>query len=131
MCERTGLDADQVVHLWRTLGYPVPRPDEVAFTDADVEILTEIGHLLAGDVASGRAGAADEPGHRLVDGPHRLVAGRRHQRRRRGRRRRPPGGDAELTDERIVVSAAALLPIVPRVLAATWRRHLQAAIRAG
>jgi adenylate cyclase len=38
-------------------------------------------------------------------------------------------GDARLTDERIVVSAAALLPIVPQVLAATWRRHLQAAIR--
>ena len=37
--------------------------------------------------------------------------------------------DAELTDDRIVLSAGALLPIVPRVLTATWQRHLQAAIR--
>jgi adenylate cyclase len=35
----------------------------------------------------------------------------------------------EVTDEQIVTSAAALLPIVPGVLEATWRRHLLAAIR--
>jgi adenylate cyclase len=130
VCERSGLDADQVVHLWRTLGYPVPRPDEVAFTDADVEILGEIGHLLAGDVAStdlvlqmsrvigsSMARIASSQVDAIsagVAGSPRAVARAEH---------------AELTDERIVVSAAALLPIVPRVLAATWRRHLQAAIR--
>ena len=52
MSARTGLDVDTVRQLWRTLGYPVPRDDEVAFTAADVEILTEVGRLMAGDVAS-------------------------------------------------------------------------------
>jgi adenylate cyclase len=130
VCERTGLDAEQVVDLWRTLGYPVPRPDEVAFTDADVDILTEIGHLLAGDVASTglvlqmsrvigssmariASSQVDAISARVAGSPRAVVR----------------ADDAELTDERIVVSAAALLPIVPRVLAATWRRHLQAAIR--
>ena len=48
---RTGLDVDTVRHLWRTLGIPC-RDDEVAFTTADVEILSEVGRLMAGDVAS-------------------------------------------------------------------------------
>jgi adenylate cyclase len=131
VCERTGLDAIQVTHLWRTLGYPVPRPDEVAFTEADVRILTEIGMLLRGDVASARlvlqmsrvigssmariaSSQVDAISARVVGSPQ--AAAR-------------PGEDTELTNERIVVSAASLLPIVPDVLAATWRRHLQAAIR--
>jgi adenylate cyclase len=130
VCELTGLDADQVIDLWRTLGYPVPRPDEVAFTDADVDILTEIGQLLAGDVASTglvlqmsrvigssmariASSQVDAISARVAGSPRALVR----------------AGDAPQTDERIVVSAAALLPIVPQVLAATWRRHLQAAIR--
>jgi adenylate cyclase len=130
VCERTGLDADQVIHLWRTLGYPVPRADEVAFTDADVDILTEIGHLLAGDVASTDlvlqmsrviGSSMARIASSQVDAISARVAG--------SPRAAARGDDAELTDERIVVSAAALLPIVPRVLAATWRRHLQAAIR--
>ena len=130
VCERTGLDADQVIHLWRTLGYPVPRADEVAFTDADVDILTEIGHLLAGDVASTDlvlqmsrviGSSMARIASSQVDAISARVAGSPRSAAR--------ADDAELTDERIVVSAAALLPIVPRVLAATWRRHLQAAIR--
>ena len=131
VCQRTGLDADQVTHLWRTLGYPVPRPDEVAFTEADVRILGEIGLLLRSDVASARlvlqmsrviGSSMARIASSQVDAISARVAGS-PQAAARG------GEDAELTDERIVVSAAALLPIVPDVLAATWRRHLQAAIR--
>jgi adenylate cyclase len=130
VCERTGLDADRVVDLWRTLGYPVPRPDEVAFTDADVDILAEIGHLLAGDVASTDlvlqmsrviGSSMARIASSQVDAISARVAG--------SPRAAARAIGAELTDERIVVSAAALLPIVPRVLAASWRRHLQAAIR--
>jgi adenylate cyclase len=130
VCERTGLDADRVVDLWRTLGYPVPRPDEVAFTDADVEILTEIGHLLAGDVASTElvlqmSRVIGSSMARIASSQVDVISARVAGSPRAAAR----ADDGELTDERIVVSAAALLPIVPRVLAATWRRHLQAAIR--
>jgi adenylate cyclase len=131
VCERTGLDSEEVVHLWRTLGFPVPRAGEVAFTEADVEILTEIGHLLRGEMASARlvlqmsrvigssmariaSSQVDAISARVVGSPQ--AAARTDE-------------DVELTNERIVVSAAALLPIVPDVLSATWRRHLQAAIR--
>jgi adenylate cyclase len=129
--ERTGLDAHQVLQLWRTLGYPVPRPDEVAFTDADVEILTEVGHLLAGDVASAdlvlqmsrvigssmariASAQVDVISARVAGAPRIAALG---------------VPDDQLTDEQIVLGASALLPIVPSVLTATWRRHLQAAIR--
>ena len=127
--ERTGLDAEVVGQLWRTLGYPVPRPDEVAFSDADVAILSEIGQLLAGDVASAdlvlqMSRVIGSSIARIASAQVDVIAARVT-----GAPRSAAVADAELTDEQIVVSASALLPIVPSVLTATWRRHLQAAIR--
>lgn len=128
VAERTGLAAEVVLQIWRTLGYPEPRPDEVAFSDTDVEILTEVGRLMAGDLAPpglvlqmsrvigssmARIASAqvDVIGALAPGSPRSSLVGR------------------ELTDERIVVAAQELLPIVPSVLTATWRRHLRAAIR--
>ena len=127
--ERTGLSDGEIARLWRTLGYPVPRPGEVAFSDADLEILGEISHLIAGGVATADlvlqmsrvvGSSMARVASSQVDVMSARVAG--------SPRRRAVAG-LEVTDEQIVVSASALLPIVPRVLAATWRRHLQAAIR--
>jgi adenylate cyclase len=127
--ERTGLDVDEVRKLWRTLGYPVPRPDEVAFTDADVEILTEVGQLMAGDVAS--ADLVLQMSRVIGSSMARIASSQVDviSARVAGSPRSAAVADTELTDERIVVSASKLLPIVPSVLTATWRRHLQAAIR--
>ena len=125
----TGLAVDKVRQLWRTLGYPVPRHDEVAFTDADVEILAEVGRLMAGDVASTElvlqmSRVIGSSMARIASSQVDVISARVA-----GSPRPTTVGDAELTDDRIVVSAGALLPIVPRVLTATWQRHLQAAIR--
>jgi Adenylate cyclase regulatory domain len=49
---RTGISVEQVAQLWRTLGYPAPRPGELAFTRTDLDILTEIGQLMAENVTS-------------------------------------------------------------------------------
>jgi adenylate cyclase len=127
--ERTGLAVDQVRQLWRTLGYPVPRPDEVAFTEADVEILTEVGQLLAGDVAS--ADLVLQMSRVIGSSMARIASSQVDviSSRVAGTPRSAAVADAALTDDQIVVSASALLPIVPSVLTATWRRHLQAAIR--
>jgi adenylate cyclase len=127
--ERTGLDVDQVRDLWRTLGYPVPRPDEVAFSDADVEILTEVGQLMAGDVAS--TGLVLQMSRVIGSSMARIASSQVDviSARVAGAPRSAAMADSELTDEQIVVSASALLPIVPSVLTAAWRRHLQAAIR--
>lgn len=126
---RTGLSVDKVRQLWRTLGYPVPRPDEVAFTDADIDILTEVGRLMAGDLASTElvlqmSRVIGSSMARIASSQVDVISARVA-----GSPRPATVGDAELTDDRIVVSAGALLPIVPRVLTATWQRHLQAAIR--
>ncbi len=129
VAERTGLGADQVRDLWRTLGYPVPRPGEVAFNDADIEILTEVGELMASDVAS--AGLVLQMSRVIGSSMARIASSQVDviSARVTGSPRRGTLPDSELTDEQIVVSAGALLPIVPKVLSATWRRHLQAAIR--
>ena len=126
---RTGLDVDTVRHLWRTLGYPVPRDDEVAFTTADVEILSEVGRLMAGDVAS--ADLVLQMSRVIGSSMARIASSQVDviSARVAGAPRAGPLAGSELTDEQIVVSAGALLPIVPKVLDATWRRHLQGAIR--
>jgi adenylate cyclase len=126
---RSGLDVDTVRHLWRTLGYPVPRDDEVAFTAADVEILAEVGRLMAGDVASTdlvlqMSRVIGSSMARIASSQVDVISARVA-----GAPRTGALADAAFTDEQIVVSASALLPIVPSVLDATWRRHLQGAIR--
>lgn len=125
---RTGLDADEVRHLWRSLGYAVPRPDEVAFTDADVDILTEVGQLMAADVASADLVLQMS---RVIGSSMARIASAQVDAISAGVGGAPRTGlvGADLTDEQIVVSASALLPIVPSVLTASWRRHLQAAVR--
>jgi adenylate cyclase len=126
---RSGLDVDTVRHLWRTLGYPVPRDDEVAFTATDAEILTEVGRLMAGDVAS--ADLVLQMSRVIGSSMARIASAQVDviSARVAGAPRAGALADAELTDEQIVAGASALLPIVPSVLNATWRRHLQGAIR--
>jgi len=127
--DRTGLDVDHVRQLWRSLGYPVPRDDELAFTDADVEILGEVGRLVESDVASAdlvlqMSRVIGSSMARVASSQVDVIAARIA-----GAPRTGALAGSELTDEQIVVSASALLPIVPSVLTAAWRRHLQGAIR--
>lgn len=127
--ERTGLDVDQVRTLWRTLGYAVPRPGEVAFTESDVEILTEVGQLVAGEVAT--ADLVLQMSRVIGSSMARIASAQADviSAGVGGAPRAGAAGDERLTDDRIVVGASALLPIVPKVLTAAWQRHLQAAIR--
>ncbi|HEX6569926.1 MAG TPA: adenylate cyclase regulatory domain-containing protein, partial [Acidimicrobiales bacterium] len=126
--ERTGLAAEQVLHLWRTLGYPVPPADEVAFTDSDVEILAEVGRFMSADVASvdlvlQMSRVIGSSMARVASAQVDLISARGA-----GLPRVPSAGQAP-TDEQVVASAGALLPMMPTVLEVTWRRHLQAAVR--
>jgi len=126
---RTGLNPEQIAELWRTLGYPVPRPGEVAFSEADLAILSEIGALIAGGIATPdlvlqMSRVVGSSMARVASSQVDVISARVS-----GSPRRGEVAGLEVTDEQIVVSASALLPIVPSVLDATWRRHLQAAIR--
>ncbi|HKH23923.1 MAG TPA: adenylate/guanylate cyclase domain-containing protein, partial [Acidimicrobiales bacterium] len=122
--QQTGMTAEQVQHLWRSLGFPVPRPGEVAFTDSDVEILAEVGQLVADDVASADLVVQMS---RVIGSSVARIASAQVDVISAGTA--GPARAEPLGDDRIVGSAAALLPIVPRVLASTWRRHLQTAVR--
>ncbi|HWV78474.1 MAG TPA: adenylate/guanylate cyclase domain-containing protein [Isoptericola sp.] len=46
LVEGTGLSQEFIENYWRWLGLPVTHPDEVGFTDADMQALREIGELV-------------------------------------------------------------------------------------
>ena len=127
--ELTGLTIEQVRQLWRSLGYAMPGPGEVAFTEADLEILSEVGRLMAVDLASAdlvlqMSRVVGSSMARVASSQVDVISARAS-----GSPRRGAVAGREVTDDQIVVGASALLPIVPSVLAATWRRHLLAAVR--
>ena len=122
---RTGLSPDLLTRLWRSLGYPEPRPGDKAFNDADVEILARVGELVELDPereplvlqvsrvlgsSMARIAAAEVD---VISGPS----------------ARPGDVSGENVDEQVVTGAGALLSLMPRILEQAWRRHLQAAVR--
>lgn len=46
MEELSGLDTELGLRIWSALGFPTPSPDEIAFTQEDVQALTHIRELL-------------------------------------------------------------------------------------
>jgi adenylate cyclase len=131
--DRTQLSADQVRHLWRSLGFPVPRPGERAFTAEDVAILSDVGALVAADVAS--ADLVQQMSRVIGSSVARIASSQvdviSAATLSRGDGDEPPragSDDADMAD-RVVAGAATLLPVVPRVLISAWRRHLQVAAR--
>jgi adenylate cyclase len=120
---RTGMSGDLLARLWRSLGYPEPRPGDKSFSEADVEVLARVGELVEIDdqraplvlqisrvIGSSMARVASAQVD-VISGPSTMV------------------GNQIPTDERVVTSAGAMLPLMPRILELAWRRHLQAAVR--
>ncbi|HET6953872.1 MAG TPA: adenylate/guanylate cyclase domain-containing protein, partial [Acidimicrobiales bacterium] len=125
---RTGIAAGHIRQLWRSLGYPEPRPGEVVFTEVDRELLGEVGRLMEGELIT------DLVLHisRVIGSSMARVASSQVDvisTRAPGAPRHAVVGDVEVSDDVLVSGAAALLPLVPRVLDAAWRRHLRVAIR--
>ncbi len=121
---RTGMPESQIADIWRSLGFAQPRPGELVFSDGDLETLREVGQLMAADITSpelilhmsrviGSSVARIASAHADVIGT----------------RASPADPSETLSDERLVTGASTVLPLVPRVLEATWRRHLSAAAR--
>src|SRR5687767_12726889 len=42
IAELTGVSTDGIVRLWRSLGFPTPRPGDKIFTDIDAQLLTTV-----------------------------------------------------------------------------------------
>jgi adenylate cyclase len=118
LAERAGISVEQAAALWRSLGFPDPRPGDRVFTETDLEML----HLVNGLV---EAGVAD-PGlaiqmSRVIGSSIARIANAQVD------AIEPAPGGTEF--EPLVSETGALLPVFPRVLEYVWRRHLQAAAR--
>lgn len=117
---RSSLGED-VVRLWRALGFPDPDPSERTFGDEDVELLGIVETALryelldratALQLARAIGAAAQRIAQSQIDAiGARIDAG-------------GPGGG-----EIAVQRAQLLLPQVPRIIDHVWRRHLQVAAR--
>ena len=121
---RTGLSPDLLGRLWRSLGYPEPRPGDKAFNDDDVEILALVGELV--EVDPQREPLVLQVSRVLGSSMARIAAAEVDV--IRGPSARPEDADA-LVDQDVVNGAGALLTMMPRILEQSWRRHLQAAVR--
>jgi adenylate cyclase len=118
--ERTGLSSELLTRLWRSLGYPEPRPGDKAFNEADVEILAKVGEMVE----------ADHDREQLVLQISRVI-GSSMSRVASAQLDVVSGIGAQVVepDEEAISSIGALLPLTPRILELAWRRHMQAAAR--
>ncbi|HKH04468.1 MAG TPA: adenylate/guanylate cyclase domain-containing protein [Acidimicrobiales bacterium] len=128
---RTGLTAATIELIWRSLGYPQPRPGEPAFNDIDVELLSTVGELMASEVTSlelvvqmsrviGSSTARIASAH--VD----VISARA------GLVSAGVGGEVPVTlvpDDRLISNATTVLELIPKVIEVAWRRHVYAAAR--
>jgi adenylate cyclase len=126
--DESGLSEDALRHLWRSLGFPDPPPNEVLFTQVDVDNLTAVAQLLrtgviAPEVIYGMTRVVGSSMARVANALVDAVSARAEAAAR-------DGGDA---------NSAALAPLAdegsqfllhfPSVLEQVWRRHLQVAAR--
>jgi adenylate cyclase len=119
---RSGMPQDRIAQIWRSLGFAQPRPGELVFTDDDLETLAQVEALMAADLTTpelvlhmsrviGSSAARVASAHADVIGT----------------RVSPQEPSDAMSDERVIAGASVVLPLVPKVLEATWRRHLHAA----
>jgi adenylate cyclase len=126
--DESGMSEDALRHLWRSLGFPDPPPNEVLFTQVDVDNLTAVAQLLrtgviAPEVIYGMTRVVGSSMARVANALVDAVSARAEAAAR-------DGGDA---------NSAALAPLAdegsqfllhfPSVLEQVWRRHLQVAAR--
>jgi adenylate cyclase len=124
--KRTGLDSQLVIELWRSLGYPDPRPGETVFTDTDVEILDRVADLVA---VNQQAAAVIVQISRVIGSSIARIASAQVD-LISGPQISADSAEPQIPDDqRVVEGLGSLLPVVPRVFEVVWRRHLRAAAR--
>ena len=120
--ELTGLPVDQVVRLWRALGFPAIDFNDRVFTDRDLQALTSAHGLLYMGLSD-----ADE----MVQLAR--VIGMSMARIADAQVDSSPVLRGEMTStdmaELFVLAADAIVPDMARILEYAWRRHMQAALR--
>ncbi|MEO7573102.1 MAG: adenylate cyclase regulatory domain-containing protein, partial [Acidimicrobiales bacterium] len=128
-CMATNLPAEELRHIWRSLGFPDPHPGEVLFSDVDVRNFAAVAELMHSGVVSpevtyGMTRVIGSSMARVASALIDAVGSRAEE------VLSTPGEDeAAKVLEPIASQAGGFLPIFPAVLEQVWRRHLQAAAR--
>jgi adenylate cyclase len=119
IAEQAGLSVEQARRFWRALGFPDVAPDEVAFTDHDLNALTTVTGLIHlgitdVDVAVQVTRVIGQSMARIADATP-----------------RPPmsPADSARVAELYALTGGATLDGQSRLLDYVWRRHLQASMR--
>lgn len=126
--QRSGLDPQFLMELWRSLGYPEPHAGEIVFTETDVAILRKVGDLVA---ISEQAAVVVVQVSRVIGSSIARIASAQVDLISDPSLAGDAGELLQLwdEDERMVQVVRSLLPVVPQVLDVAWRRHVQAAAR--
>jgi adenylate cyclase len=128
-CEHTGLPEEELRHIWRSLGFPDPKPGERIFSDVDLGNLAAVADLMHSGVVSpevtyGMTRVIGSSMARIASALVDAVNARAEALRAEGGASEPPEVLESVTNQ-----AEGFLPLFPTVLEQVWRRHLQAAAR--
>ncbi|WP_344855350.1 adenylate/guanylate cyclase domain-containing protein [Planomonospora alba] len=123
VAEISGVPQRVTERIWRALGFPTLPDDEVAFTDADVAILTRVRAMMDGGLLDERTiirmtRALGQTTARLAQWQAEIIIGAMLEPDR-------PPSDADLA--KVMTLARELLPDFERVLIHVWRAQLAAA----
>ena len=128
-CTATKLPADELRHIWRSLGFPDPQPGEPIFSDVDLGNLTAVAELMHSGVVSpevtyGMTRVIGSSMARVASALIDAVSARAEQ-------VIASTAEDEMTAvlEPVASEGGGFLPMFPAVLEQVWRRHLQAAAR--
>ena len=126
-CVRSGLPEEELRHIWRSLGFPDPRPGEVVFSEVDLTNLAVVAGLMHEGIVSPEVtysmtrvigSSMARVASALVDAVSSNLD---------GEARSMTSGVSGA--EPISLASRDILPLFPQVLEQVWRRHLQVAAR--
>jgi adenylate cyclase len=129
-CAGTGLPEEELRHIWRSLGFPDPSPEERVFSDVDLGNLAAVADLMHSGVVTpevtyGMTRVIGSSMARVASALIDAVSARAEQ------VVASVADEEELAEvlEPVASEAHGFLPIFPAVLEQVWRRHLQVAAR--
>ena len=129
-CDGTGLPEEELRHIWRSLGFPDPKPGEKVFSDVDLGNLAAVADLMHSGVVSPEVtyGMTRVIGSSMARIASALIDAVSAQ---SAEVEAAVSGDVDVTEvlEPVASEAGGFLPMFPEVLEQVWRRHLQVAAR--
>jgi adenylate cyclase len=129
-CDGTGLPEAELRHIWRSLGFPDPKPGETIFSDVDLGNLAAVADLMHSGVVSPEVtyGMTRVIGSSMARIASALIDAVSAQTDQVGAAVVEDADVAEVL-EPVASEAGGFLPMFPEVLEQVWRRHLQVAAR--